>query len=178
MSKLPSSAVVASRVEDVPTGNAVTLAPWMIAPEGSLTFPRISPVVCANVGTHNNTTALTSRHTRTDCVSFIAAPLESLRPPQTLPRPRFPLQLSEKPYYNSRTLVQGLRVVKEKLFWARPGRRWQLLRARREIFASATSRGLSAFLLPFCGHGKILGSLRPLVRAVTTAFTHIQTSGC
>src|ERR1700678_162940 len=119
MVNAPSLSEVTVRVESVPVSVAVIVAPGTIAPDGSFTVPRISPLVWPRAGPDPNRLANTTAYTQTHPVRFIAAPLIKAGAPTPPGRSAlsFRLQLAKKPYYNSRTLEDGLRVVKGKLIW-------------------------------------------------------------
>ncbi len=77
-SKLPSLSLVTPRTASVPTCVMTITAPWMIAPEGSTTPPRISPVVCPKAAPHQSKPPTTRTHTRPHTVALMTAPLQRL----------------------------------------------------------------------------------------------------
>src|SRR6516162_6617141 len=106
ISKAPSLSDVTVRGAACPVNVAVTVTPGTTAPDGSFTVPRMAPFVCPMEATQNVRLMHAVRHTRTHAVALIDAPLENSASIQT--PPIFRLQRPEKPYYNSRTLEDGL----------------------------------------------------------------------
>src|ERR1700678_4080295 len=141
MTNAPSPSEVTVRVESVPVNVAVIVAPGTIAPEGSFTVPRISPLVWPQAAPDSNRLANTNTYTHDHPVRFIAAPLDkagAATPPRRSAL-SFRLQLAKKPYYNPRTLEDGLQVVKGKLIWRALESGRHRIRARAATSASAKS---------------------------------------
>src|SRR5665811_468565 len=76
MRKAPSLSEVTVRLLSVPARVTVIVAPGTVAPDGSFTVPRISPLVWPHAAPDPNRAANTNRDTHNHAVNFIAAPLD------------------------------------------------------------------------------------------------------